>query len=413
MKKEDLFESLQGLDEELLEQSENSSWKKKRPRMLLTAACLVLVVALACVLPMVTNATDIPPWNDVEIVYNQCSDFVNSSAPAFWAHKLKNQLGTQIPLEEEKLRALLSSEFLGDAEMKATSVYTMDGELNYVNIDLCTREGNASSWEGTKIQIFDVRGLGFNVNISKELFDNLERIEWFHYGGSDFVACQNSQEDVTAFYIATWRDDQKFFVVEVETATTNEENAKEQLSKIVWSIANCRAKIDLAIIQEKNYITNKTLSSMEEALKDEDFGAYMLREPPKGYRKLKFKKEFIDSKPQSLSGQWVNYRDELSWQISYYDSAEHESRLTAISERENYDLSLYSETIPAERREILENPIFEAGELTLEAVLARTYYEDEFCCMDFSVRYGDILITVHTKGTDPQWVYEQLKSLAQ
>ena len=99
---------------------------------------------------------------------------------------------------------------------------------------------------------------------------------------------------------------------------------------------------------------------------------------------------------------------------------EDEGRLTSVADTENYDLSLYpiprASSVPDDLREIVDNPIFSAGELTMDAVWARAYTTGESgdsngWRMAFSVRYGDTIVEVRTNGIDPEWVYHQLKKL--
>lgn len=57
-----------------------------------------------------------------------------------------------------------------------------------------------------------------------------------------------------------------------------------------------------------------------------------------------------------------------------------------------------------------------ADELTMDVVWARAYTTGEAGDSDgwrmaFSVRYGDAIVEVHTKGVNPEWVYHQLKNL--
>ena len=64
----------------------------------------------------------------------------------------------------------------------------------------------------------------------------------------------------------------------------------------------------------------------------------------------------------------------------------------------------------------MDNPIFEAEELTLDAVYSRAYKVNDAGDMDgwrmrFSVKYGDVIVSVSTKGVDPEWLYHQLVSL--
>ena len=72
--------------------------------------------------------------------------------------------------------------------------------------------------------------------------------------------------------------------------------------------------------------------------------------------------------------------------------------------------------MPDELRDIVDNPIFNAEELTLEAVCCRAYKVNDAGDTDgwrmrFSVKYGDIIVAVNTKGVEPEWLYQQLKSL--
>lgn len=83
-------------------------------------------------------------------------------------------------------------------------------------------------------------------------------------------------------------------------------------------------------------------------------------------------------------------------------------------------MSLYpiprASSVPDDLREIVDNPIFSADELTMDAVWARAYTTGESGDSDgwrmaFSVRYGDTIVEVRTKGVDPEWLYQQLVNL--
>ena len=64
----------------------------------------------------------------------------------------------------------------------------------------------------------------------------------------------------------------------------------------------------------------------------------------------------------------------------------------------------------------MDDPVFEIDDLTLEAVKLRTYYVEDIGDtdgprMNFSVKYGDVLVNISAKGVEPEWVYECLKDL--
>ena len=91
-----------------------------------------------------------------------------------------------------------------------------------------------------------------------------------------------------------------------------------------------------------------------------------------------------------------------------------------MDETENYDLTLYSipraSSVPDELREIVDNPIFYAEDLTMEAVWARAYKAEESgdsngWRMKFSVKYDDTVVEIRSKGVDPEWIYQLLVDL--
>ncbi|MBQ8910120.1 MAG: hypothetical protein IJY91_03690 [Oscillospiraceae bacterium] len=158
--------------------------------------------------------------------------------------------------------------------------------------------------------------------------------------------------------------------------------------------------------------------TLSEAQADADFGAYMLGTVPSGYTEESIRR-YKDQNKDYLSGLWTNGLADLSWNISAYNEND-SARLTSVVQTENYDLSLYpiprADSVPEELREIVDNPIFDANELTLEAVYMRAYKVDEAGDIDgwrmaFSVKYGDIIVEVRTKGVEPEWVYQQLMNL--
>ena len=95
-------------------------------------------------------------------------------------------------------------------------------------------------------------------------------------------------------------------------------------------------------------------------------------------------------------------------------------RLVIPAERERYDLSLYpiprAQSVPDELRQVVNHPVFDAEDLTPELVQARAERlqdagDTDGWRMTFSVRYGDYLVSVRSKGVTPQWLYRQLSSI--
>lgn len=157
--------------------------------------------------------------------------------------------------------------------------------------------------------------------------------------------------------------------------------------------------------------------SFSEALDDAKYGHYMPGSVPKGFKEEAFKR-YKDQNFDYLSGLWTRGYDSIDWRVYSFGENE-EKRLVDVNNTKCYDLSLYpiprAVSVPDELREIVENPIFDAEELTIDAVKARAYKTDgdgdsTGFRMEFSVKYGEKIIEVRTKGVEPEWLYSQLKS---
>ena len=199
------------------------------------------------------------------------------------------------------------------------------------------------------------------------------------------------------------------------------EQAKEEFHRVLECFAYYEeGKPDLSTIvpEEIPELMEQTFSTLSEAQAEPDFGKYMPSELPTGFGDAAiYRFRFQDA--NFLTASWSKGLDNLSWAVSPYTEQD-APRLTGVDEKEKYDLSLYpiprADSVPDELREIVNDPIFEAEELTLEAVYCRAYKVDEAGDTDgwrmrFSVRYDDVVIAVSTKGVAPEWVYHQLKNL--
>lgn len=170
----------------------------------------------------------------------------------------------------------------------------------------------------------------------------------------------------------------------------------------------------------QDVIIDKTMT-LEEARNSEPFGRYMLAEAPTGFT-VETIRRYQDEEGNYLYGLWTKGEgsfDEISWNASFCDEAM-ESRIMSVDDIQNYDLSLYpfplTDSVPEELFEIVDHPIFNIDELTLEAVKRRAYSIDQIgdtsgIRMSFGVRYEDIVVDITSKGVSPEWIYEQLTNI--
>lgn len=203
-----------------------------------------------------------------------------------------------------------------------------------------------------------------------------------------------------------------------ECAAEDLEQTKAEFQALLEVFASYEQAPELRSIRpsEISLLENRSLSAAE-AILDPDFGQYFLQNLPAGFTEESIRK-YRDQQSFYLSGLWTKGLDTLSWRVSYFTEVD-AARVTSVADLENYDLSLYpiprADSVPEELREIVNDPIFLGEELTLDAVYARAYRvsdsgDTDGWRMQFTVRYGDYLISVNAKGIDPQWLYQQLKS---
>lgn len=211
-----------------------------------------------------------------------------------------------------------------------------------------------------------------------------------------------------------------FFVFGYEGGTEAPDRAAEDLSVILDCFSRCAdGKPDLSAVTPQaipEFFDRKL--TLTEAKADADFGAFMLGDLPGGFVEETIRR-YKDQNNDYLSGLWIKGYDSLQWKVSRYTEAD-AHRVTSVEDIENYDLSLYpiphGESVPEELRQIVGNPIFMAEELTLEVIYARAYKVEDAGDTDgwrmaFSVKYGDMVVEVRTKGVEPEWVYQQLMDI--
>ncbi len=235
------------------------------------------------------------------------------------------------------------------------------------------------------------------------------------------------------FTIYQWTPDNSYYTLDAQAVINgwtmqivynataeNLEKAKTDLATIILCLSDYEdGKPDFSVIVAESipeYFDKRI--SLSEAYSDPDFDSFMVQNLPDGFSEESIRR-YKDQNKDYLSGLWTKGLANLNWNISAYDEKDL-TRLTSIAQTENYDLSLYpiprAESVPEELWEIVDNPIFDADELTLETVYKRAYKVDEAGDVDgwrmaFSVKYGDVIVEVRTKGIEPEWVYQQLRSL--
>ena len=209
------------------------------------------------------------------------------------------------------------------------------------------------------------------------------------------------------------------FRLSAEVPAEKETDAKNALADILYCYAHSESVPDLNSFHCREYLLRDEQPTLDEARSDPDFGAY-LPEVPDGFPECDVRRYQFEEVQNYLHVFWYGGYDHVDWLVTYADENDL-ARLVSPEDKVSYDLSLYpipwSDSVPEEKREIVDRPVFRVEELTLEGVYARAYRADEAGDTDswrihFSVLFpGNVLVRVETKGVSPDWVFEQINEL--
>lgn len=428
MNRIDLYNSFSEIDDDILERSETAAQgQRKRPwlRYGAIAACFCLLMAAAATVPeMLPEVTPVPSEiiapsvqpgpeqhesvNKTEGPYIPLLVHFNEITPDLAASRIYIPGYFTEVLSEEKLNAVKPGMWHEWMQYSGYAGFNGEGGLVAVYLTVTTTlpENSIavaiSDSGSTRDYIFSGDAV---ISVCEEV--KYKVYQWESGENSVILAADASINDVA--YSFTLR-----------TTQQNLDRAKEDFTQVLECFAHYaegKPNLDAITANEIPEWFDNTLTHTE-ALAEPSYGAYMLSNVPSGFSEESIRR-YKDQNSDYLSGLWTSGYDEISWKVSTI-SQEDEIRLTSVADTKNYDLSLYpiprAESVPDELREIVDNPIFPAEELTIDAVWARAYKsgetgDSEGWRMAFSVKYEDVLVEVRTKGVDPEWVYQQLADL--
>lgn len=429
MSKDSVIDSLGRIDDDMIQSVETLRRKKKRPAWMkwgAMAACFCLLVAAVTVapglfpgtVPLPPGSNDFPvqtnnpnqsegaehtegPWSPWQANFNMVTGVMDAARryiPGYFTEELsKAEIAAVEPgMRYEYMQYSGHGGFDGDGDLVAV----------YLTVTTSIPENNVSVVLSQSDTVRDY------ILDAEPVVSICNQVEYRVYQWD----CGNS--GVTLAADAVIND--CTFAFTLETSQQDLEQAKEDFTRVLECFAydkDGNPDLTAIVADEIPEWFDKTLSH-KEALDDPTYGAYMIQVLPNGFAEESVRR-YKDQASDYLSGLWTRGYDELQWRV-YTISEADKTRLTGVAEREKYDLSLYpiprASSVPEELREIVDDPIFSAEDLTMDAVWARAYKTGETgdssgWRMAFSVRYGDIIVEVRTKGVDPQWVYQQLMAL--
>lgn len=450
MNKELLFDSFSQLDENLISRSEAAKARPAWRKWAGIAACFVLVAALA--VPAITGhlpraeraeqerevvpgaaehngPTNLPANNPEPWEPNDPTQ-LPAHAPDAWVTNDPTQLpanspngmlpdngicipadGTQEDVKYKESKRMISHYDIGN--MDACYAVPQNGEVNFsmplreamkaygddvryrVVVDLFRDESQLPpDGADAKNESARLAALGY-ITAFETYTDNGSSQTWFtlHAGYDQLADFAAAEEYGYMFFLYGER---------VSGGDTEYPAIFNASGEVTESTAACPAAPQ-----------SETLTA-KQAYADADFGAYLC-ETPRGFAAESFRRA-----GGRLMAYFSRGYDYVEWNAARCTEADR-ARIVSPDCPEDYDLSLYSvpfaESVPADRRQTVDEPIFRAEELTLDAVRARTVTvadagDSAGERMSFAVLYdGDVLVRISTKGVSPEWVYEQLDAM--
>lgn len=414
MNENHLLDAMSGIDPRLLQRSEEKAstgvWKKVLP----LAACLCLIVGAVWLLPrekapeaadtkqlcqLVAEAT-VQPGIDWDISYNITSQSFHSADRALPLGFFTEELS------DRELQAILPQKQQDWMVITGRAGFTGEGTLVNVVLQITTQDPDAP------VTLVLGDDLDCCVVVTDTELSKCGELEYavYQYTSDN----QNYKLDA---YVNIGEVPARFsMIVPEEKLDAAKADFEAVLECFAWYEGG---QPDLSKVKAdeipdwfyKDY-------TWQEADNDPKFGALWLSETPAGFGEESIQRH-KDQLNDYLNGFWAKGMDYFSWRVSDYQE-EDAQRLTSVADKQNYDLKLYpiprAESVPDELCQVVSDPIFAIEELTLEAVQTRAYYVDEAgesggCRMQFSVKYGDQVVSITAKGVDPQWLYDQLKAL--
>lgn len=445
MTKEHLFESLNSIDDDIILRSEKQAVRPRNAKRIFLKACAIA----ACLALFVTACISMYLVADIiRPLFKHNTPPISPAPPTTCAIAITPTIGTPLPtasaIREPGWNTYYAKVSSVSAMLKDVAGYfteaLSDNELASILPDSLTYPADYTAYSG--YAGFDYTGslTAVHLEVQTSLPGNNIHVQISDSATSDSFCYELEASKVrslcgsVAFYLYIYENtdsislygdterDGIYYHFTMNAAPNDLDAAKREFALVLKCFSNNGKGIkvpDLSIITPESIPEYKNeVISLNEAISDPSFGAYMLKKIPNGWQTESIRR-YTDQNTDYLSGLWTHGYDSLSWRVSFPDSMAG-TRITSASDTVNYDLSLYpiprAESVPDNLREIVDNPIFRNDELTLEVVYRRAYKindagDSKDYRMHFSVLYGDILVEVSTKGISPEWLYEQLSGL--
>lgn len=445
MNTELLYGSFSYLDDDLVARADAPRAAQPWKKYAALAACLALIVTAALTVPNFLRGDAPPPTSDdpAVIVPAETTPQPGQPEPALdptpapeyklnWAAVEADELGDVAAAPRLQAYFMLYGESLTDAERamllpeslyswmlpEVTALYYGWDELDSVEVRFASRQ-----WDGVTTAVLSPAD-GTHARMLPYFCAPADAVEETQGCINDipYTAREYRWADGEIVAAVTFTRGDVCYSITNAAAAADARQARRDAEDVALQYLTSREIPDLSLLRgHGNELFRNDELTWDEALSDPDFGAYFPTAAPDGFALEASSpiRRWRDARQDYLRGVWTKGYDELTWHVTRYDAGM-AARLADVSDATDYDLSLYpiprAESVPREKWEVVNDPIFRAEDLTDAVVAARAWTANEAgdngVRMHFSVLYADdILVEITAKGVSPEWLYEQLISL--
>ena len=460
MTKEQLFESLQYLDDDLIvcdgEMARQAhAWK----RWGCAAACLVLLAGAAlCAAKHTSVETPVSGGPEISAqtqrpiqpvgVPGEAPPAPAASDPAPTVLKWIDDDGSATEATDWALKQgvcmvgeTLTAEQIGECmpeiqlewmeNAQGFATYLLgDGSGGLVNVELKVTNPD---WGGTStIRIRDkdawqipVCGVGQSENERAATINGQEYRAYRHpYFSGEGDPNENPPQPWVELTVRFEKENLEYELL-AGVPAAEEDKAACDLRDLLLAYAGTHRVPDLNSYQCGAYVHRDERLSFADARSDPDFGAYLPQTEPENLEDAEIRRYQLGAVGEALTDDWLLaqwYRlgegsKGLVWRICPV-TEEAEQNLVSPEEREKYDFALYPAAnwyyaVAPENRLTMETPTFRASELTMELIDARTHEDyDGSALLRFCVLYDSgILVSIEARGVSPEWIFTQLAQI--
>lgn len=241
----------------------------------------------------------------------------------------------------------------------------------------------------------------------------LSEIEGVTVNAGLYIMDGNNQGEKEYSYYADFKMDGIFYHAEL---TSENKRVDDVFTAFVADVI-LGGKADLSVFDNPEIpkIIEKVLTE-NEAHNEADFGKYLFAIPNdyafNGAHRL------LNQSHDFLLASWSKGYDDVRITVSKLNE-ESKARMVSPEDTKLYDMSLYpipwADSMPRDKYQIIENPVFRAEDLTLHMIRMREYTRgeaDEGVSVRFSVLYGDVVVEVDAEGLSAEYLLEALTVLA-